>query len=133
MKSNKSHTWYMLGTALLLIGGAFILTALSQPELYVEEKELPVSSAYSISVKENESAPEDDNVPAPAVTPEYPLNINTATLEELMTIEGIGEKKASAIIEYRNYLGGYTSVEQLMEIEGFGEETYKSIAGYLTV
>ncbi len=63
----------------------------------------------------------------------YPINLNTATLEELMTIDGLGEKRASAILEYRDYLGSYTSVEQIMNIQGFSEGIYAQVAGYLTV
>lgn len=63
----------------------------------------------------------------------YPLNLNTCTAEELMTISGIGEVKASAIIEYREYLGGYTSVEQIKNIKGIGDKVYEKISPYLTV
>ena len=63
----------------------------------------------------------------------YPINLNTATVDELVTIRGIGESRASAIIEYREYLGGYTSVEQIKEIRGIGESTYSKLAPYLTV
>ena len=65
--------------------------------------------------------------------PSYPINLNTATVEELVSIDGLGESRASAIIEYRDYLGGYTSVEQIKEISGIGDATYAKLAPYLTV
>lgn len=49
------------------------------------------------------------------------LNINFATKEQLMTLEGIGEKKADAIIEYRIENGAFLSVEELLEVDGIGE------------
>jgi competence protein ComEA len=48
------------------------------------------------------------------------VNINTADVEALMSIKGIGEKRAQAIIEYREQHGPFKSVDQLMEIKGVG-------------
>ena len=62
-----------------------------------------------------------------------PLDLNTATVEELMSVNGIGESRARAIIAYRDKIGSYTSVEQLMEIDGFGESLYLQVAAYFTV
>ena len=50
-----------------------------------------------------------------------------------MTIDNIGEARAGAIIAYRDYLGGYTSVEQLKDISGIGDAVYASIEPYVTV
>ena len=47
-----------------------------------------------------------------------PININTATLQELTSIDGIGENRASAIIEYRQEHGKYQSVDDLKNIKG---------------
>ena len=70
---------------------------------------------------------------APEVTVTYPLNLNTCTAEELMTINGIGEVRAGAIIAYREYLGGYTDVEQLKNIDGIGDGIFAKIEPYVTV
>ena len=50
-----------------------------------------------------------------------------------MTIDMIGQTRANAIIAYRDYLGGYTSVEQLRNISGIGESVYAAIEPYVTV
>jgi len=54
------------------------------------------------------------------------LNINTATETQLMTLKGISEKKAAAIVAYRTEHGNFASLEQLAEVKGisprFGEE-----------
>lgn len=55
------------------------------------------------------------------------VNINKAGKEELMTLTGIGERKAEAILEYRESHGGFGSVEELMQVEGIKQGTYEKI------
>ena len=60
------------------------------------------------------------------------VNINTASKEELMSINGIGESKALAIIEYRNSTK-FTKIEDIMNVSGIGESLYNSIKENITV
>ncbi|MCG9730202.1 helix-hairpin-helix domain-containing protein [Shewanella sp. Isolate13] len=50
------------------------------------------------------------------------IKINSATAEELSTLNGIGESKAAAIVEYRKTHGNFSSVEQLTNVKGIGEK-----------
>lgn len=61
------------------------------------------------------------------------VNINTATIEELVTINGIGEVTASNIIEYRDTYGGFISIDELVNVNGIGEKLLKKIRPYLTI
>lgn len=61
------------------------------------------------------------------------VNINTATREELMTIDGIGEVFSDRIIEMRERVGKFTSVEQLLEIDGISQKKLDRIRDYITV
>lgn len=61
------------------------------------------------------------------------VNINSASLEELQTISGIGESKAKAIIEYRETNGNFNSIEDIMNVTGIGESLYEKIKEYITV
>lgn len=60
------------------------------------------------------------------------LNLNTATKEQLMTINGIGEVKADAIIAYRNNTP-FTKVEDLLNVTGIGNASFEKIKDYFTV
>ena len=61
------------------------------------------------------------------------VNINRASKEELMTLPGIGESKASAIITYREEQGGFTDLSQLKEINGIKDSTYEKLADLITI
>lgn len=61
------------------------------------------------------------------------ININKATSEELQTLNGIGETKALAIIEYRNTNGNFTTIEDILNVNGIGEAIYNKIKDYITV
>ncbi len=54
------------------------------------------------------------------------ININTADLETLGQLEGIGEKKAQAIVAWREENGKFVSVEQLVEVSGIGAATLEA-------
>ena len=55
------------------------------------------------------------------------ININTATLEDLCTLKGIGEKMALRILEYRKSNGHFKSVDDLKNIKGIGEKKFETI------
>ncbi len=61
------------------------------------------------------------------------VNINTADAQELMTLNGIGEARAQAIIDYREEQGGFASPEQIMEVSGIGEGIYSRIEDQIAV
>ncbi len=61
------------------------------------------------------------------------VNINTADREELMSLNGIGESRADAIIEYRTQNGSFTSAEQIMEVSGIAEGIYAKIKDQIRV
>lgn len=62
-----------------------------------------------------------------------PINLNTATREELMSLSGIGEVKADAILAYRAENGAFQSVEQLLEVSGIGEKTLEKLRSQICV
>lgn len=61
------------------------------------------------------------------------INLNTATIEQLKTVPGIGDSKASMIIKYREEKGNFKDVKELDNISGFGPKTIEKLKDYLTV
>ena len=61
------------------------------------------------------------------------VNINTADKETLMSVKGVGERRAEAIIRYREENGAFTSVDQLADIRGIGQSLVDSNRDTLTV
>ena len=57
------------------------------------------------------------------VAPQVGININTADVQELTKLKGVGEKKAEAIIAWRKENGNFKTVDQLLEVKGIGEAT----------
>jgi competence protein ComEA len=57
-----------------------------------------------------------------AATPAQPVNLNTATLEQLDTLDGVGPATAQKIIDFRTAHGGFGSVDELDQIPGIGEK-----------
>ena len=60
------------------------------------------------------------------------VNINTATVDELDAVKGIGPGKAKAIVEYRSKNGPFKSVDELKGVKGFGEKSVAKLRGELT-
>ena len=65
-------------------------------------------------------------------TPTGKISINNATIEELMTLPGVGEAKAKSIIEYRNSNGPFTSIEDITKVSGIGDNLFAQIKEYIT-
>ncbi|HJB54015.1 MAG TPA: helix-hairpin-helix domain-containing protein [Candidatus Oscillibacter pullicola] len=73
-------------------------------------------------------------VPREDIAPEFPpVDLNTATAEELDTLPGIGESLARRIIAYREANGPFGSIEEIMEVSGIGEAKFAELKDRVTV
>ena len=61
------------------------------------------------------------------------VDINRAGKEELMTLTGVGETRAQAILAYRETHGNFSSVEELMQVEGIKEKTYEKLKDQIRI
>ncbi len=62
-----------------------------------------------------------------------PVNLNTATAEQLATIPGVGPKMAERIVDYRQKNGGFKKIEDLMNVSGVGEKSFLKMKPLITV
>ena len=61
------------------------------------------------------------------------VNINTATVEQLTTLPGVGPKLAARIVEYRQKSGSFRSTHDLLNVQGIGEKNYAKLESFLSV
>ncbi len=72
------------------------------------------------------------NIPSDEIISNQKISLNTATKEELMTLSGIGESKALAIIEYRKK-SRFNSIEEIMNVKGIGKSIYEKIKDNISI
>lgn len=65
--------------------------------------------------------------------PKKPINLNTATITELMQLPKIGAKTAERIVAFRKQNGGFKRIEELMNVKGIGEKSFTKLKPYLSV
>lgn len=123
-------SWYekvilALGLAFLLLAGGYRLGGEGQ------------GRPYQVSVTRADQPAAEDPLPtADSSRPDSLLegeriNVNTAGYYDLMRLPGIGEKRARAILDWREEHGGFSTPEQLLEIRGIGEKILEGLLPYI--
>ena len=92
---------------------------------YLETKELPTIAIDETFSDENNTSRTDNY--------EIKVDINTDNLFLLCQLPGIGEAKASAILEYRRENGDFTDIDELLNVPGIGESIYNNIKDFVYV
>jgi competence protein ComEA len=89
-----------------------------------EESEASQEESQEVDV-ETESASETETTGL--------VDLNRADVETLMTLPGIGETKAQAIVDYRTNYGSFQTVDDLLLVSGIGESTLEGLRDLVTV
>ncbi|APZ48994.1 hypothetical protein BW721_04460 [Jeotgalibaca sp. PTS2502] len=74
-----------------------------------------------------------DSTPGQLQQQSNKININTADTSQLQELNGIGQKKAEMIIQYREDVGLFSKIEDLMNVSGIGSKTFEAIADKITI
>ena len=106
--------WLLLGMT-----GLFLCILLG---LFLHDRRADVPVETAVQVAQEEILPDLS-----------PLDLNTATAEELAGLPGIGPELAGRIVAYREEHGGFGSVEEIMEVSGIGEGKFAALEGRITV
>lgn len=135
--TKKAVTKYINLSKVLKDEDVIIINNISELEKIEDKKnieEIKINNKSNISVKESDVITNDksDIVKENDSNKNTIVNINTCTLEELLSINGIGESKAKSIIEYRENVGLFTSKEDIMKVSGIGNSLYDKIKDYIT-
>ena len=100
-----------------------------------EQEEIEQEACKNQNGIENDACIEDstnDTSPSSVVI-SGKISLNTATLDELMMLPGIGEAKAEAIIKYREEVGAFQNIEELKEVNGIGDAIFDQIKENITI
>lgn len=141
MKLTKLERISIAVTALTLTAmiGFFLGADAGAQRVTTQLSNLSPSPAQTQSSRQNpppEPSPaSQEALPASEETPAvgFPLDLNTATAEELQALPGIGAVRAQAIVDYRTEHGPFRYVEDLRGVSGIGESTLAKVMDYVTI
>ena len=108
------------------------LSQLNLSEKLVDQKLIyvPKKGENSMKINSQQSTLNSSDV---KINTNQPLNLNSATEEQLKNIPGIGPSKAKEILNYREQNHGFNSIDDLMKIKGFGKKTFEKMKEHFTI
>ncbi|MCQ2528923.1 MAG: helix-hairpin-helix domain-containing protein [Saccharofermentans sp.] len=131
----------LLNDAIILAGGLrqdaasdhlnLVMTINENLSVYIPTNEEVMEDLYHSEVIVHDSVSSES--PASSEVGSDKVNINTASRAELMTVPGIGEVTADAIVSYRDSHGSFKSVDELMNVDGIGQGKFNKFKEYFCI
>ena len=124
-----------LNQAKLLADGEMLIVYTAEETAQMKDQGVLRGDAAPADAQSKAGAAASDAVETPGsgASGEAKINLNTASKEQLMTLPGIGDAKADAIIRYRTETGLFASTEDVMNISGIKNSVYEKIRDRVTV
>ena len=119
------------GDVVMVYSSKEIKEAQKENTVYIETPCVCEQVKNDACITENKNTSKTDK--SSTVNKTNKVNINTAQVEELKTLSGIGDAKANAIIEYRNTNGNFKSIEDIKNVSGISETVYSKIKENITI
>ncbi|MDR2531228.1 MAG: helix-hairpin-helix domain-containing protein [Oscillospiraceae bacterium] len=130
----KNAVFFLLTFVFIATCAVFVYFARDSAPVYVNVIMPDESAGDGITVPQNDRGQSDSGTAEPPSSSEIALvNINTASLNELMSLHGIGTVIGQRIIDYREDNGAFMAIEEIMEVSGIGERVFESIKDRITV
>ncbi len=107
--------------------------AVSAPPPLMEENRLSTPDQTEAGTRSGGAGLSQDDHVVGSVSPRELLDLNSATAEELESLPGIGATLAQRVIEFRRSVGRFTTVEDLLAVKGIGERKFDRIKPLVTV
>ena len=122
-----SQMMYKAGKLSFLLVCLFLCTACKN------EKTQFLAGDFSEIQREQEQVLENPETSEKEISAPQPVNINTADAQMLMTLPGIGQVRANAIIEYRQQVGAFENIEDIMNVKGIKTGIFSKINSLICV
>ncbi len=116
----KKHQWILLGITgvfLCLLVGIFVGRNLTNAYI-------PLNKVVTSTQHNNDES---------NIEPDMRIDINTASLQQLQLLPGVGEALAQRILDYRTEHGRFVSLKELMNVSGIGNKKFEQIEPYIKI
>jgi comEA protein len=124
--------WWIAYGVLCGLGAAGLILLIASPRRGQPIQLIAAPTRHAtVTATQQEITPSPTTSPIPTVS--YPININTATAQDLEQLPGIGPTLALSIVAYRESHGLFQTIQQIQNVPDIGPKTYEAIQPFITI